>query len=138
MPTVLPVLGVTGSRTIVSSPSYAVAPGGTRNLPLPVWPAPELCDDYQLPHLTSNKPRFSPAVTDSPWGPSWLTHSASGPPLAPPGRSLASAAHRRHQLQGDLVERVHDDVGEGKCILGWRKGRIGHGEYPQSGCRGRP
>ncbi len=51
---------------------------------------------------------------------------------------LASVAHRRHQLQGDLVEGIHDDVGERKRILGWRKSRIGYGEHSQSGCRGRP
>ena len=36
------------------------------------------------------------------------------------------------------VRMTYDDVGEGKCILGWRKGHIGHGEHTQSSGSGRP
>lgn len=51
-------------------------------------------------------------------------------------RCLASAAHRRHQLHGNRIERVHDDVGECERVLRWRKGRIGHSEHTQSGGSG--
>lgn len=72
-------------------------------------------------------------------------NAAASPPLlcrvsmvldSAAGWSLVSTAYRGHEFLGDLFERVHDDVGERERVLGGRKGRIGYGEYPQSGSGG--